>query len=105
MKADFSIKRSYASFICRRPIKMSLLCQLQMTLPWGFPRGFGVTVRLMSDGELLRLGCEPGRGAAPITAFRKVAQVQGTAGQYPICRFDEAAADVARSTVIDATAP
>src|SRR6516165_2210058 len=26
---------------CRRPIKMSLLCQLQMTLPRGFPGGVG----------------------------------------------------------------
>src|SRR5271163_2242341 len=29
----------YATFGCRRPIKMSLLCHLQMTLPWGFPGG------------------------------------------------------------------
>src|ERR1700752_2516368 len=29
----------YALNNCRRPIKMSLLCQLQMTLPWGFPGG------------------------------------------------------------------
>ncbi len=33
---------------------MSFLCRLEMTLPRGF-RGFGVTVRLMSDGELQRL--------------------------------------------------
>src|SRR5215467_6662041 len=26
---------------CRRPIKMSLLCQLEMTLPRGFPGGVG----------------------------------------------------------------
>jgi hypothetical protein len=25
--------------VCRRPIKMSPLCQLQMTLPGGFPGG------------------------------------------------------------------
>ena len=25
----------YATFACRRPIKMSLLCQLEMTLPGG----------------------------------------------------------------------
>jgi hypothetical protein len=35
---------------------MSPLCQLQMTLPGGFPGVLGVTVRLMSDGELTRLG-------------------------------------------------
>jgi hypothetical protein len=34
---------------------MSLLCQLQMTLPEGFPGVLGVTVRLMSDGELRRI--------------------------------------------------
>jgi hypothetical protein len=34
---------------------MSPLCQLQMTLPGGFPGVLGVTVRLMSDGELSRL--------------------------------------------------
>ena len=34
---------------------MSLLCQLQMTLPGGFPGVLGVTVRLMSDGELTQL--------------------------------------------------
>jgi hypothetical protein len=37
------------------PIKMSRLCQLQMTLPGGFPGVLGVTVRLMSEGELTRL--------------------------------------------------
>ena len=30
---------------------MSPLCQLQMTLPGGFPGVSGVAVRLMSDGE------------------------------------------------------
>src|SRR5260370_38427921 len=40
---------------CRRPIKMSPLCQLEMTLPGGFSGVSGVTVRLMSDGELGRL--------------------------------------------------
>jgi len=34
---------------------MSPVCQLQMTLPGGFPGVSGVTVRLMSDGELTRL--------------------------------------------------
>ena len=34
---------------------MSLLCQLQMTLPWDFQGVFGVTVRLMSDRELWHL--------------------------------------------------
>src|SRR5438105_616423 len=34
---------------------MSPLCQLEMTLPGGFPGGVRVTVRLMSDGELTRL--------------------------------------------------
>jgi hypothetical protein len=39
----------------RRRIKMSPLCQSQITLPGGFPGGVGVTVWLMSDGELSRL--------------------------------------------------
>jgi len=34
---------------------MSPLCQLGMTLPGGFPGMSGVTVWLMSDGELTRL--------------------------------------------------
>jgi hypothetical protein len=34
---------------------MSPLCQFEMTLPADFPGVFGVTVRLMSDGELSRL--------------------------------------------------
>ena len=34
---------------------MSLLCQLEMTLPGEFRGVSGVTVRLMSDGELTRL--------------------------------------------------
>jgi hypothetical protein len=34
---------------------MSPLCQFEMTLPADFPEGVGVTVRLMSDGELTRL--------------------------------------------------
>src|SRR5690242_9327598 len=29
----------FATRPCRRPIKMSLLCQLEMTLPWGFLGG------------------------------------------------------------------
>src|SRR5215212_7107820 len=40
---------------CRRPIKMSLLCQIDMTLPRIFREVSGVTVRLMSDKELTRL--------------------------------------------------
>jgi hypothetical protein len=36
-------------------MKMSLLCQLEMTLPGGFPGVLGATVRLMSGGELQRL--------------------------------------------------
>ncbi len=51
--------RTLASVIrekqCRRPIKMSPMSQLEMTLPGRIPGGFGVTVRLMSDGELTRL--------------------------------------------------
>src|SRR5215469_1894326 len=46
---------SCADILCRRPIKMSPACQLEMTLPGGFPGVSGVTVRLMSDGELTRL--------------------------------------------------
>jgi hypothetical protein len=34
---------------------MSPVCQLEMTLPGGFPGVLGVTARLMSDGELSRL--------------------------------------------------
>jgi len=34
---------------------MSLLCQLQMTLPGGFPGVLGVTVRMMSDREFSQL--------------------------------------------------
>jgi hypothetical protein len=34
---------------------MSPVCQLEMTLPCGFPGVFGVTVPLMSDRELGRL--------------------------------------------------
>src|SRR4051795_5035312 len=40
---------------CRRPIRMSLLCQIEMTLPRIFREVPGVTVRLMSAGELARL--------------------------------------------------
>ena len=29
----------YEARVCRRPIKMSPLCQLEMTLPGGFPGG------------------------------------------------------------------
>src|SRR3954452_1961286 len=45
----------YATFACRRPIRMSLLCQIDMTLPRVFREVSGVTVRLMSDKELARL--------------------------------------------------
>src|SRR4051794_35024332 len=41
--------------LCRRPIRMSLLCQIDMTLPRVFREVSGVTVRLMSDKELARL--------------------------------------------------
>ena len=34
---------------------MAPLCKVEMTLPGGFLGVFGVTVRLMSDGELTRL--------------------------------------------------
>src|SRR3954466_9334542 len=40
---------------CRRPIRMSLLCQIDMTLPRMFREVSGVTVRVMSDKELARL--------------------------------------------------
>src|SRR5204862_4286000 len=39
--------------VCRRPIKMSPVCQLEMTLPWGFLGG--VWGDGLSDGELTRL--------------------------------------------------
>src|SRR5919199_1061845 len=42
-------------FRCRRPIRMSLLCPIEMTLPRIFREVPGVTVRLMSDKELARL--------------------------------------------------
>src|SRR3954467_2967608 len=32
----FFRNRRYAVFPCRRPIKMSLVCQIEMTLPGGF---------------------------------------------------------------------
>src|SRR3954452_7694297 len=34
--AQFSRMGLYETFPCRRPIKMSLLCQIEMTLPGGF---------------------------------------------------------------------
>ncbi len=40
---------------CTRRIKMLPRCQLEMTLPGGYPGMFGVTVRLMTDGKLSRL--------------------------------------------------
>src|SRR6516164_5358922 len=44
---------------CRRPIKMSLLCQLEMTLPGGIPGGVG------GDGSAdERWGADAARGAA-----------------------------------------
>src|SRR4051795_8250442 len=46
---------SYATNGCRRPIRMSLPCQIDMTLPRIFREVPGVTVRLMSDKELTRL--------------------------------------------------
>src|ERR1041385_7102293 len=51
----FSIIGLYETLICRRPIRMSLLCQIEMTLPRIFREEPGVTVRLMSDTELARL--------------------------------------------------
>src|SRR3954454_22585739 len=50
-----SIWRIARQFPCRRPIKMSLLCQIGITLPRIFREEPGVTVRLMSDKELARL--------------------------------------------------
>src|SRR6516225_9067166 len=44
---------------CRRPIKMSLLRQLQMTLPGGFPGGVGG-----DDSADERWGADAARGAA-----------------------------------------
>src|SRR4051795_8501258 len=46
--------RHHASVLCRRPIRMSLPCQIEMTLPRIFREVPGVTVRLMSDKELAR---------------------------------------------------
>src|SRR5215472_16472363 len=44
---------------CRRPIKMSPLCQLEMTLPGGFPGG------VRGDGSAdERWGADAARGAA-----------------------------------------
>src|SRR5437762_574869 len=40
---------------CNSNIKMTPLCQIEMTLPWGFRGVVGVTIRLMSDRELGRL--------------------------------------------------
>jgi hypothetical protein len=48
-----------ADTVCRRPIKMSLLCQLEMTLPGGFPGG------VWGDGSAdERWGAGAARGAA-----------------------------------------
>src|SRR4051795_4143720 len=51
----FVIITIYATLTCRRPIRMSLLCQIEMTLLKIFREVSGVTVRLMSDKELARL--------------------------------------------------
>src|ERR1700730_19182026 len=52
---NLSITRQPRAGDCRRPIKMSPLCQIEMTLPGAFPGVCWVTVRQMSDGELTRL--------------------------------------------------
>src|SRR3954454_17613738 len=51
----FSLIAHYATRACRRPIRMSLLCQIDMTLPRIFREVPGMTVRLMSDRALARL--------------------------------------------------
>src|SRR5215217_4732318 len=63
----------YATKKCRRPIRMSLLCQIDMTLPRIFRGVSGMTVRLMSDKELARLEVLRDldqRRLAPIAAAR-----------------------------------
>jgi predicted DNA-binding protein (UPF0251 family) len=55
LETRFSRTDDYATKACRRPIKMSLLCQIEMTLPRIFREVPGVTVRLMSDKEITRL--------------------------------------------------
>src|SRR3954453_8570866 len=68
-----SIMAPYAALTCRRPIRMSLLCQIKMTLPRIFREVPGVTVRLMSDKELARLGVLRDldqRGLTPAAAAR-----------------------------------
>src|SRR4051795_9797022 len=50
----FSLITIHAADACRLPIRMSLLCQIDMTLPRIFREVPGVTVRLMSDKELAR---------------------------------------------------
>src|SRR3954453_13207223 len=62
----------YATRACRRPIRMSLLCQIDMTLPRIFREVPGMTVRLMSDRALARLevlrDLDHGRLIAPVAA-------------------------------------
>jgi hypothetical protein len=49
--------KSHLASVCRRPIKMSPVCQLEMTLRGNSGGCQGVTVRLMSDGELTGWKC------------------------------------------------
>src|SRR5215471_14481870 len=52
-------KADFTTFLCRRPIKMSPVCQLEMTLPGGFPGG------VRGDGSAdERWGADAARGAA-----------------------------------------
>jgi hypothetical protein len=60
---------------CRRPIKMSLLCQLQMTLPWGFPGG------VWGDGSANeRWGVAASRGLATLLHGSAAVAGQGSIG-------------------------
>jgi hypothetical protein len=77
---------------CKRPIKMSPVCQLQMTLPRGNRGGgvLGVTVRLMSDGELMRLEVLRDLDQRRLTT-EAAAQCWGSSGSVmPICGSNEA---------------
>src|SRR3954467_3027427 len=81
----------YATLTCRRPIKMSLLCQIEMTLPGGFAElayELSVLKRARSDnGKWLRgpgvlcgvcaLGWTPGCSGTTAVNSDRLSQVLG----------------------------
>src|SRR5262249_715206 len=72
-RGQFFHNLDYRTFGCRRPIKMSLLCQLQMTLPRGYAGG------VWGDGSAHeRWGAAAARGAAGFES-RKIDRRSGGA--------------------------